>query len=133
MLDKIKKIEIELVGHKDQRYETVGDYYLTEDGTMKIRCSRMDDVRHSFLVAVHELVEVLLVGQDGVKEEDITAFDVTFERAREPGNIDEPGDDPSAPYVRQHCFATAVERMMCAALGCSWKEYDAAVNALSQD
>ena len=43
---------------------------------------------------------------------------------------DEPGDDPTAPYHREHCFATAVERMLIAALGVSWADYDQAVESL---
>jgi len=52
---------------------------------------------------------------------EITAFDMAFAN-REPGDVSETGDDPKSNYHLQHGLATAVERMLCAALGISWKE-----------
>ena len=63
-------------------------------------------------------------------EEDVTAFDEAFEKARKPGNVDEPGDDPKAPYRKQHLIATGVEKLMAAELGVDWKAYDKKVNEL---
>ena len=45
------------------------------------------------------------------------------------GNLDEPGDCPDAPYKRQHCVATGVERIMAAMLGVDWKAYEDDCNA----
>ena len=55
---------------------------------------------------------------------------MAFEKARKKGNEDEPGDDPRAPYVVQHCIATGVERILAALLGVSWKRYEEAINRL---
>lgn len=135
------RIVIEVVPHSEQRYETVGDYFVRsfidgitrEEGEeLAIRVSRMEDWRHVAMVAIHELTEVCLCANDDVEIADIDQFDMDFEAARPEGNLDEPGDAPFAPYARQHCFATAVERMMCAAFGLSWKEYEDKVNSLYQ-
>jgi hypothetical protein len=45
-------------------------------------------------------------------------------------NDDEPGDDIKAPYRKQHCIATGVERMLVASLDMSWKEYEDAIRTL---
>jgi hypothetical protein len=94
----------------------------------------MGDWRKEAAVAVHELVEAILCRNDGVSEAAVDAFDIEYERDRPPfgtpGDFGEAGDSPHAPYHRQHCFATAVERMLIAALGVPWAEYEKAVEAL---
>lgn len=121
---------IQVLPHHNQRYDTVGDYYRDEYGELIVRVSDMGNDKLVWLVAIHELIEVLICEHDGVKEKDITKFDIAFEKARKPGNTDEPGDDEKAPYRKQHLIATAVEKLLCAELGVSWKAYDDAVNAL---
>jgi len=129
------KITIETIPHAALRYPTVGDWSLHGNGDIQIRVSEMGDWRKEAAVAVHELVEALLCRNDGVSQSAVNAFDVGYESVRPPMGIPgwdmpEPGDAPTAPYHRQHCFATAVERMLIAAMGLSWAEYDAAVEAL---
>lgn len=123
------KIIIETIPHKDQRYETVGDWFW-EDGDLRIRVSELGNWKYEACVAVHELVEVLLCKSDGVQQQDVDAFDMQYEKDRQEGDESEPGDDNLAPYRKQHCVATGVERVLAAELGLSWKEYDAAINAL---
>lgn len=123
------KIIIETIPHREQRYPTVGDWF-QRGNVLHIRVSKMSDPRYEFLVALHELVEVYLCRHDGVTEKSVDRFDRTFERRRKKGNTDEPGDDPRAPYRRQHCVATGIERIAAALLGVSWKIYDAEVNSL---
>ena len=124
-------INIKTIPHSDQRYETVGDYWDNENGDTTIVVSKMDD-DFEFLIAIHEMAEQYLCKKRGIKEEDITAFDEAFEAKRVPGNVDEPGDDPEAPYHNEHCIATAIERLMCAQLGRSWKEYEDTCIKMSQ-
>ena len=142
------KVIIQTIPHDKQPYDTVGDWRfenadgepITQDEAMlkvetdacvvRINVSRMGNWRYEMLVAMHELGETLMCMHDGVMVEDVDAFDKKFEAAREEDNTDEPGDDPAAPYVRQHCIATAIERLMCAQLGCAWNEYDDAVMKL---
>lgn len=122
------KIYVKTIQHEQQAYATSGDYWQEggEAGTLQVRVSDMGDWRYEALVAVHEIVEAVLCRAQGVSFEDITTFDLLFESKRAADDDSEPGDAPSAPYQRQHNFATAVERMLCAALGIPWAEYEAA-------
>lgn len=125
------KIVIETINHKDQRYPTVGDWFYKKDKSgekvLHIKVSWLPRWEMVALIAVHELVEVLLCKSAGVSQAEVDRFDKEFERARDRGQLahpdDEPGDNPGAPYKRQHCFATAVERMLCAEMGISWSDY----------
>lgn len=126
------RIVIETIPHAAQRYETVGDYWTDPDGTLHIKVSEMVNPDHEFLVALHELVEAKLCEKRGISDAAITAFDVEFEEARGDNDLSEPGDDPMAPYQNEHCIATGVERIACAALGVRWADYESEINRLSQ-
>ena len=120
----MQNITIKTIPHKDQRYDTVGDWQWDGDNLL-ITISDMGDWRANVAVAIHELVEVALCKQAGISQESVDAFDTG------PGSdTNDPGDLPDAPYRDQHCFATAVERMLIAAFGMSWKDYDDKVNSL---
>ena len=125
------KITIETIPHSEQRYPTVGDWQVTPDGII-IRVSKMSDERYCALVAVHELVEVLLCRQNSVSTQVVDDFDKTYENrvAGTEYEYTEPGDHPQAPYKKEHCIATAVERLLCAELGVDWTAYDNEVNSL---
>lgn len=118
------RVIIETIPHGSQRYDTCGDWTIDSEGNIAIRVSKMGDWRFEAAVVVHELVEALLCRNDGVDPERVDHFDIEF---RGEG---EPGDAQDAPYARQHCFATSVERMMIAAFGLSWASYEAAVEAV---
>lgn len=124
------KIVIETVPHKSQRYDTVGDWFRDPEGTLHIKVSEEIGDKAASLVALHELIEVLLCEDRGVTQIAVDKFDVEFEDEREPGNNDEPGDDPNAPYYKEHFFATSIERLMAAELNVDWKLYDDAINEL---
>jgi len=124
------KITIETIPHTQQRYPTVGDWFTDTDGTLVIRVSDLGDSRMEALVAIHELVEVLLCQHKAIPQAEVDAFDIKFEATRMPGNTDEPGDDPQAPYKRQHCLATGIERTMASALDVDWSEYEGKLEAL---
>lgn len=142
------QIIIKTIDHKKQPYNTCGDWRWenkkgkpinqtealaradTDDCVLRINISNLKSWRYEMLVAIHELTETLICLNDGVLVEDVDAFDKAFEAAREEGNEDEPGDDPTAPYVEQHCVATAVERLLCASLGCDWRTYEEKVGEL---
>ena len=129
----MREINIKIIPHNEQRYETCGDYYCDENGVTQIRVSEMCDIRHTYLVMIHELAEVMLTDIGNIPESEISKFDIDFENKRQEGNFDEPGDDPEAPYVYQHCIATAIERVMCVELGCLWKKYEEECNSLKQN
>lgn len=130
-MNKITKIEINVIPHVNQRYETCGDWLFQDEGqTLIINVSEMKDNRHEMLIAVHELVEVLLCRENGVTQEMVDEFDQAYEAKRQPGDVLEPGDDLAAPYKNEHSMATAVERMMCGFLKMPWADYEREVNGL---
>lgn len=127
------KIIIQTIPNSSQRYPTVGDYWKDEDGTDHIVVSDMGNDDYAFLVAIHELTEMYLCQKRGIKEEDITAFDIKFEEERNDdkhGPEEEPGYAPDAPYKNEHFFAESIERLIAGQLGVDWKTYDKTVNEL---
>jgi DNA polymerase elongation subunit (family B) len=56
-------------------------------------------------------------------------FDKAYEARRKRDDDSEPGDDPKAPYYRQHQIATAVERLLAVELGVDWGAYDREVSS----
>jgi hypothetical protein len=124
------KIIIETIPNESQRYPTVGDYYRDAAGTLHIKVSQEIGDKGALLVALHELIEVALCDERGITHEDIDNFDKSFEFHRQDGNTDEPGDDPEAPYKREHFFATSIERLMAAEMGVEWGAYETAINNL---
>ena len=124
------KITINSIEHKDQRYPTVGDWFYEPDGSLTINVSRMQDSRYELLVAIHELIEAALCEDRGITQDAVDQFDKDFEENRHSDNLDEPGDDPRAPYRREHCFATGVERLLAAELEVAWKTYESFLDLL---
>jgi hypothetical protein len=119
------RIQIETVTHAQQRYETTGDWWWDPDDTLQMRVSALADWRHGVLIAVHELVEALLCKARGVSTEVVDEWDMGQGK-----ELDEPGDDPRAPYHREHEFAGCVERLLAHELGIDWNDYEDALDAL---
>lgn len=124
------KIKIEAIPHNRHRYPTVGDWYFDKRGTLVIRVSRMGNWRYEMLVAVHELVEVLICKHRGVSQKSVDKFDKAFEANRKPGDESEPGDDPKAPYRREHFFATNIESLLSSELDVDWAKYEKKIYSL---
>lgn len=124
------KISVRTIPHKGQRYETVGDWWFDKKGDLQIRVSDMKNWKYELLVAIHEIIEVSLCKDRGITDAKVTSFDKMFEACRAPGNTDEPGDDPQAPYKKEHFFATSLERLLAAELNVDWGAYDKKVNEL---
>lgn len=92
------------------------------DAVTAVNVSATGDWRYDALIAVHELVEAILCRARGIATAEVDAFD-----SAHPDTDQEQGDLPDAPYRREHCFATGVERLLCAELGLDWAEYEAAI------
>ncbi|MDD4409563.1 MAG: hypothetical protein PHW52_02805 [Candidatus Pacebacteria bacterium] len=119
-------IYIKTISHNEQRYNTVGDYWMDEKGVVQIRISEMGNDDYEFLVLDHEIQEIYLCLKRGITFKDIDKFDAKFERDREAGihdEDDEPGDDRLAPYFDEHQFASLVERMASYELKVDFEEY----------
>lgn len=114
-------VRIEVIEHSQQRYDTPGDWTFEAD-TLVVRVSRMSKPIYGWLVAVHELVEALLCCIAGVTAEEVDDFDQLCGR--------EPGDNPFAPYHKEHVAAEMVERLVAFLAGVNWREYDLEVNSL---
>lgn len=130
------KITIQTIPQKNQRYDTVGDWEFdspfSDSIQLQIRVSDLGDWRMETLAAVHELVEALLCRDQGITTAQVDAFDSSWLHGDTANaKTDEPGDHPEAPYRREHCFASAVERMLAAAMGVSWAEYEKRVEEVS--
>jgi hypothetical protein len=127
-------IRIEIIDHNQHRYPTVGDWFFEGD-TLVIRASRMKDLRYSYLIALHEIIEALQCVENGVSEESVTEFDELFEQQRADGEIPgdaEPGDDSRAPYHVEHLNATAIESVIAVVLNVDWTHYEKALEDLDK-
>ena len=90
--------------------------------TLQVRVSPQSDWRYEVLLAIHETCEAILCKHNGVSQQAVDAFDLEYDKTH---TFDlNAGDDPGAPYVREHCFATAIERIMAAELDVNWLKYD---------
>lgn len=130
--NEIRSIRIGIINHRDQRYETSGDWvYDPADGELIIYVSDLQDWRQSVCIGLHEAAEAAICVQRGIKQKDVDAFDIAFEANRVEGDDREPGDDPHAPYREAHQTATEIEFILAQALGIGWREYENNVNSLS--
>lgn len=124
---KCPKIITRVIDHCDQRYNTVGDYYYTCNGTLLISVSNMGDWRSEYLIMLHEITEIEECFRLGISVRDIDKFDLEFDAKRQPGDTSEPGDNPNCPYYPCHQLASKEEREGCKRLGLSWEDHDGAV------
>lgn len=124
-------IVIETIPGDEQKYPTVGNWFWEGDRLI-IQVTEMGDWRHEFLVAMHELDEVMLCKHRGISEEEVTRFDIEYESKH--GDDDtEPGDDPSAPYYNEHQHAMQIEESLMDELEVDPDEYDEALNKAWED
>jgi hypothetical protein len=101
---------------EELRYPTYGDYY-DQNGKTKIDVAEQSNPLYEYLIAIHELVEYVLVKARKISIDQIEEFDQNC-------HSEEPGDDPSAPYYYEHQIASIVERIVCNELGLKWIEYE---------
>ena len=114
---------ITIVEPKHMRPEVDGvDWFWTPAGDLEVQIAPMSDWRYEMLLAVHELTEAIMCKHNGVSQKQVDEFDTEYDKTHDTDC--NAGDDPAAPYKREHCFATAIERILCAELGVDWKHYD---------
>lgn len=112
------------IPHKNQQYDTAGNYGEDSKDSVWFEISQMEDWRYEALVFLHEIVEYILVKDRKIKIKDIDKFDMETVFKVDPDNSDDPGNSLSSPYYWEHKFATKIERMMCKELGIQWSKYD---------
>lgn len=127
-------IKVSRIPHNAQRYDTAGDWEWVPgdgeggpgNGQLIVRVDATPDWRHSFLVALHEMVEAAICRQAGISGETVTAWDLAH------SDSDEPGALKDCPYQRAHREADIIERIVASSLGVDWDEYEAALAAAAK-
>ena len=122
-------LKIELILHGEQRYETAGDWQIDADGAICIKVSDTGYRMDALLVGIHEAVEAILCDAHNVLESDVDAFDIEFCKTHDLEK-EEPGEDPKAPYRREHAAADVVERIVALQADENWGEYSDRIDAL---
>ncbi len=113
-------ISIKTIPVKQMRYKTAGDWFFTEKGDLEIKVIDLGNWQMEFIIAIHELVEVMLCKHKGITQKDVDDFDMS-----EYGlSLEEPGLDPKAPYCVEHMIALKVEQVLYKYLGVDEKEFD---------
>lgn len=110
-------MDIQLKTVNSQRYDTYGDYFKKGDKDIITVIDSGIDI-YNKLVAIHELIELVCTEYHGIKEEDITKFDI------EHSDEEEPGEHPDSPYRKDHMLAELIERLICNHLDINFKEYN---------
>jgi hypothetical protein len=114
-----------VIPESEQRKEVNGaDWYFDESGDMQVRVSPMSDWRYEVALMLHEIFEAALCKDKGIPEPKVAEFDMAYDIAH-PNQPDlNAGDEPDAPYVHEHNYATVVDRLFIGACGLYWKKYD---------
>lgn len=116
------RISIESIPHKQQRYNTCGDYFEASEGEgVVINVSELPSRREMILVAIHELIEWALCEAEGISIQEIDNFDLHYCGE---GLPEEPGDCDESPYYKQHQIASGIERLLAAEMGVDWLTYE---------
>ena len=114
---------ITAIPHKQQKYDTAGDYYEAMGDAWKVTVSKLPDWRMEAAIVIHELVEMYLTKHRKINWDVITGFDKSVDS-------DDPGCLPQAPYHKEHMCATEIEKIFCKEIGLDWEEYNKALDAL---
>lgn len=153
---KVDNIDARTIPHSEQRYPTVGDWWVNTDNltgktTLYVRASDTGDWRANQSIIIHEIVEAVACIENGVEPESLDRFDTAYEMVREDAKTwvdaeaklkkefgghceitedSEPGEDLHAPYRHQHAIATQVEWIVSEAMHLPWKVYEEEIAAL---
>lgn len=121
----MKDIVIKTIPVEEQRYNTAGDYWETET-EIHFRISKQQDERSEVAILLHEVTEFFLTKQQGISEEEITAYDLDWEERFKRGDVkaDEPGMENDCPYKDEHETSLMIEKIFCWAAGIDWKKHD---------
>lgn len=111
---------------KDHRYASIDDYFdpiiHNEDALIfRTTVGNMGNTDYEFLVFIHAITEQYLCYKHKVKDAEITKFDMDNPQ------LDDPGNDPKAPYHLEHMVANDIEATLSVALGVDWKKYEDAI------
>lgn len=100
------------------RYVTTGDWEWLPNGHLQCSVAEYGNPDSAFLVNLHELVEAWLCNKAGIREDQVSGFDIAN------CDLEEPGDSENAPYHKQHKVATEVEKIVCEAMSIDWQAHN---------
>ena len=120
----MKPILVKVIPHRRQRLKNgdVADYVEMSKKTV-IATSDMGNDDFNFLIQLHEFVELFLITKAGIAIKTIDDWDCKHPDAM--------GDDPKAPYHKQHCQADQIERFAAKVIGISWTDYLKTIERIS--
>jgi len=111
------KIYLETIPESEQRYPTLGDYYYDGE-VLRIKVSKQVNPWYDYMIAIHELTEVMLTEYRGIEEKQILEWDLNHDESEDPGAI------VGAPYYDDHMFCLNIEKQICSYLGIDWDIYN---------
>lgn len=114
-----------VIPNSEMRPEVDGcDWFYDDTGNLEVRIAPLSCWEMETCLAIHELIESILCKKAGISQTEVDQFDLKFDR----DHPNEPdigaGDDPDAPYHRQHIVATTIERIVAGELNLNWEEYE---------
>ena len=111
---------------KEHRYRSIDDWTdptPTPSGLVfSTQTADMGNWKYNVLVLYHALTEQILCHANGIKDEEVTKFDMDHPE------YDNPGENPKAPYHKEHLIANDIEAQMSVALGVKWIDYETAID-----
>ena len=121
-------INARTIPHSKQRYETVGDWHYEradDELIITVWMSRLQNINHTILLAMHEITEAYLCWQSGLSPKTVTDWDLQWPTSNDPGAL------PLCPYREEHQSGELMERMMARLLSIDWLAYEAALDGVS--
>lgn len=116
-------VSIRIVPESKQRTCVSGCDWQFNGDDLLVLISPLSDWRREMLLGFHEAAEAVMCKQAGVTQKQVDDFDLEFDKMH-PNEPDlGAGDDPAAPYFRQHIAAQAMESILCTELGVNWDDY----------
>ena len=107
------------------RNNGVGDYIVAGyPDWWDVEATETGNRKFNKLLLIHELVECMLIQEEGIEEYTIDQFDANNLDAEEPGEL------LNAPYHKEHVHAEFVEKYLCEAMNVDWNEYSKAIEEL---
>lgn len=123
---KTLRIVMTTVDVGKHRYPSADDYTdpVIKDDEIKFATTiiNMGNSDYEFLVFMHAITEQYLCWKHGIKDKEITKFDMDHPE------LDDPGNSPDAPYNHEHEIATEVEALLSQELRVSWIEYEKTID-----
>jgi hypothetical protein len=114
----MRSVTVKFRSHLDN--DGLGDYGFSKDDIW-IHVLDTGSLIYNMIILVHEIAEIVMIQARGIPLAIINAYDEAHP------DVDDPGDESDSPYNKEHSLSLAIERIICAYLGISWKAYDTIV------